>query len=318
MNVLAADLAHYSKAYNVFVEKTGKHTSDQKWAEENFPAAVVHKLGEIRPSDHTLRSLGVGSGSGEYDIILLRMLSQRFSRFNHVVLEPARVYLEEFQSTVAKESSSGEWSVPGAANFEWHNETLEEYMAKKNDHSSEGSPQQFDFISAVHSLYYVDEVRVALQFLYGSLAPGGTLLTTLLKDTSSYTDTSSVTAQEVTKENYTSSTKVKRVLTELDIPFTISEQRVSADITSIFDQGSAEGNLLLDFLTHVGHFRETATKEMEEAVLTRFRKQAREYRVATRADAKPGFAGAAHCDPDGDNERILIERIWENVIITKA
>ncbi|XP_072179833.1 histamine N-methyltransferase-like [Diadema setosum] len=181
MNILAADLAHYSKAYDVFVEKAGKHTSDRQWAEENFPALVVHKLGENRPSDHTLRSLGVGSGSGEYDIILLRMLSRRFARFNHVVLEPARVYLEEFQSAAAKESSSGDWSVPGAANFEWHNETLEEYMAKKNDQSSEGSPQPFDFISAVHSLYYVDDLRAALQFLYDNLAPGGILLTTLMK-----------------------------------------------------------------------------------------------------------------------------------------
>ncbi|XP_071476280.1 histamine N-methyltransferase-like [Diadema antillarum] len=312
MNVLAADLAHYSKAYNVFVEKTGKHTSDRKWAEENFPSAVVHKLGEIRPSDHILRSLGVGSGSGEYDIILLRMFSQRFACFNHVVLEPARVYLEEFQSAATKESSSADWSVPGAANFEWHNETLEEYMAKKSGQSNEGSPQQFDFISAVHSLYYVDDLRVALKFLYDSLAPGGILLTTLLKDTSS------LNAHEFRKEDYTSSTRVKRILKELDIPFTISEQRVTVDITSIFDQGSAEGNLLLDFLTHVGHFRESATKEMEDAVLTKFRKQAREYRVARRADAEPGSAGAGHCDPDGDNERILIERIWENVIITKA
>ncbi|XP_071476276.1 histamine N-methyltransferase B-like [Diadema antillarum] len=258
MNIISDNLTHYSQAFNVFVKKSNKYTSDRKWAEENFSAAVVHKLGEIRPSDHILRSLGVGSGSGENDIILLRILSQRFARFNHVVVEPARVLLEHFQSAAARESSSGGyWSAPGAANFQWHNETLQEHMAKKSD-------------------------------------------------------TSSLNAHEFRDEDYVSTTRVERILSELDIPFTISEQRIVVDITSLFEQDSAEDDLMLDFMTHVAHFRETATDEMKKAVLISYRELAREYEESS------GPANGGSADREGDSGKpILIERIWENVIITK-
>ncbi|XP_071488254.1 histamine N-methyltransferase A-like [Diadema antillarum] len=309
--MLTTDLAHYSKTYDVFVEKSGKYASDRKWAEENFPALVVHKLGENRPSDHTLRSLGVGSGSGDYDILLLRMLSQRFTRFNHVVVEPARVFLEHFQSAVPKESSSGTRSILGAANFEWLNETLQEYMAKKSGRSAEGSPQQFDFISAVHSLYYVDDLRGALQFLYDSLAPGGILLITFKRDTSKRS------MHGFRKEDHYNAADAKQILSELNIPYTISEQRIILDITSIFDEGSTEGNLLLDFLTHFCHFRETATKDMQDAVLTKYKERVREYREAmTDVESRPPSGGS--CDKENVDEHALVERLWENLIITKA
>ncbi|XP_072179835.1 histamine N-methyltransferase-like [Diadema setosum] len=311
MNVLTTDLAHYSKTYDVFVEKSGKYASDRKWAEENFSAAVVHKLGENRPSDHTLRSLGVGSGSGNYDILILRMLSQRFPRFNHVVVEPTRDFLEQFQSAAAKESSSGAWSALGAADFEWHNETLQEYMAKKSGQSAKGSPQQFDFISAVHSLYYVEDLRLALQFLYDSLAPGGIFLVTFKGDTSK------CSIHGFRKEDHYNAADAKQILSELDIPYTISEQRIILDITSIFDQGSAEGNLLLDFLTHFCHFRETASKEMQDAVLTKYRERVREYQEAM-TDVEPSSSSGGCCNKENDDEHALIERLWENLIITKA
>ncbi|XP_071476278.1 histamine N-methyltransferase-like [Diadema antillarum] len=286
--MLTTDLAHYSKTYDVFVEKSGKYASDRKWAEENFPALVVHKLGENRPSDHTLRSLGVGSGSGDYDILLLRMLSQRFTRFNHVVVEPARVFLEHFQSAVPKESSSGTRSILGAANFEWRNETLQEYMAKKSGRSAEGSPQQFDFISAVHSLYYVDDLHTSKRSMHG-----------------------------FRKEDHYNAADAKQILSELNIPYTISEQRIILDITSIFDEGSTEGNLLLDFLTHFCHFRETATKDMQDAVLTKYKERVREYREAmTDVESRPPSGGS--CDKENVDEHALVERLWENLIITKA
>ncbi|XP_071476277.1 histamine N-methyltransferase-like [Diadema antillarum] len=298
------------------METSDKYASDRKWAEENFPAAVVHKLGENHPSDtsdHTLRYDYQIHARGDYDILLLRMLSQRFSRFNHIVVEPGTVFLEQFQSVVAKESSSGDWSVPGAANFEWHNETLEEYMAKKNGQSTEGSPQhwqQFDFISAVHSLYYVDDLRVALQFLYDSLAPGGICLIALTKVTSRQN------MYGHRDEDYYNSSDAKQILNELDIPYTTSEQRIVFDVTSIFDQGSEEGNLLLDFLTHFGHFRETASKETQDAVLTKYRERAREYKDA-KAEEVTSFLSGGRCS-DNDDERALIDRIYENLIITKA
>ncbi|XP_072179836.1 histamine N-methyltransferase-like [Diadema setosum] len=203
-----------------------------------------------------------------------------------MVVEPGTVFLEQFQSVVAKESSSGDWSVPGAANFEWHNETSEEYMAKKSGQSTEGSPQQFDFISAVHSLYYVDDLRVALQFLYDSLAPGS-------HSRKAFTSRQNMYGHR--DEDYYNSSDAKQILNELDIPYTTSEQRIVFNVTSIFDQGSAEGNLLLDFLTHFGHFRETASKETQDAVLTKYRERAREYKDA-KADVVPSFLSCGRCD----------------------
>ena len=39
------------------------------------------------------------------------------------------------------------------------------------------------------------------------------------------------------------------------------------DVTEVFDEKSAEGNLLLDFLTHTVNFRETADKQLVEETL---------------------------------------------------
>ena len=47
----------------------------------------------------------------------------------------------------------------------------------------------------------------------------------------------------------------------------IYTQKYLIDVTDVFDEKSAEGNLLLDFFTHTLNFRETADKQQVEETL---------------------------------------------------
>ena len=105
---------------------------------------------------------------GEMDCKLLIALLQQFSRINNRVVEPAPDQLVQYKALVQSKAQE----LHGVS-CDWRQQTIEEY-------EKAGDLTQLHFISAVHSLYYVDDADSSLMHLYSRLEPGGIMLVIII------------------------------------------------------------------------------------------------------------------------------------------
>ena len=82
-------------------------------------------------------------------------------------------------------------------------------------------------------------------------------------------------AKEVTSEsdetNSTNADQLVRIANRNGWEHEVYTQEYSLDVTEVFDPKSAEGNLLLDFLTQKMNFRETTDQQLVEETLALIR-----------------------------------------------
>ncbi|XP_072022612.1 histamine N-methyltransferase A-like [Amphiura filiformis] len=266
------DQAYYTKAFNYFTSVGNYFEAVQKWTDETFCGHVVEKLianiGD-GTGDKPLRVLGVGSGSGEIEIVFLNKLLLKFSKIHTCVVEPCVNLLAQYQVKTKDKAAN--------ITFDWQNRTFEEFVKLQ-----QGNSLKYHFISACNSMYYVKNLDEALQSLYDMLAPGGILLVTISADYfgigklwRKFRDFGFETAsQDGSPESDSSlshhrdSAHVHDALRQLQIPYYIDDYRCHFKITQCFDEKETEeGNLALDFLTQTMGFR-NAPKDLFQQVLT--------------------------------------------------
>ncbi|XP_041475889.1 histamine N-methyltransferase-like isoform X3 [Lytechinus variegatus] len=175
MKFLLLDEDRHNEAYKTMLERMERRRWSQEWANNVFPGAVVQKVAskfDQGDDEGAFRSLGVGTGNGEYELHLLKQLSSRFPRIKHVVIEPSHDFIQEYKTETAKVSFTG------SIEFEWYEGTFQGYKEKTLD-SADG---RFDFISAIHSLYYADNARETVKLLYDCLVPGGMMMIEMSDD----------------------------------------------------------------------------------------------------------------------------------------
>ena len=80
------------------------------------------------------------------------------------------------------------------------------------------------------------------------------------------------------------------------MPYTKRHQRSWLEITKCFDEASEEGVLLVDFLTHVAKFKETATEDQQKQLME--------------------YLASSHCS-EKDGERVLSNNDWDALIASK-
>ena len=102
------------------------------------------------------------------DCKLLIILLQQFPRINNRVVEPAPDQLVQYKALVQSKAHE----LHGVS-CDWRQQTIEEY-------EQAGDLTKFHFISAVHSIYYVDDVEGSLMYLYNHLEPGGIMLVIII------------------------------------------------------------------------------------------------------------------------------------------
>ncbi|XP_041475901.1 histamine N-methyltransferase-like [Lytechinus variegatus] len=302
MKFLMQDEDRYNEGYKILLERLERRRWSEEWANNVFPGAIVQKLAS-KPNqsqgadDGAICSLGIGTGNGEYELHLLKQLSSRFPRIKHVVIEPSHDFIQEYQTEAA--------NVPftGSIEFEWYEGTFQGYKEKTLD-SADG---RFDFISAIHSLYYADNARETVKLLYDCLAPGGMMMIDMTDDVSCgqgmWTDFPEL-QQMFTSKKWISNSDVTAALQDMNIPFSRLVNPIFFDITDVFDETSWEGGLLLDFFTQVSNFRQTDS-DLVKRVLQFLRMKSKEH-MATVEGAD-----------SGDSDRLKLKRVWETLIIEK-
>ena len=99
---------------------------------------------------------------------MLEKLTVQFPRIYNRVVDPSEELLAKY-----KELALSKADQLRGVTWDWRQQTLEEY-------EKAGDLTKFHFISAVHSLYYVDDLEGSLLYLYDRLLPDGMLLVILI------------------------------------------------------------------------------------------------------------------------------------------
>ncbi|XP_071485284.1 histamine N-methyltransferase-like [Diadema antillarum] len=191
---------------------------------------------------------------------MLDSLRKCFKRVRVSVVEPAGV-IREFQR-LAELRENRIADADNVLTFEWHQITLDSYMKKSLLASQR---QRFAFIIAVQSLYYVHDIDSTMDFLLDSLEEGGILLIGM--------NTASNKAEEFLRE--IPRTKYPSVVSESILKYLEGYSYVvkrfslstTLDVTSVFDDHSADGSKLLDILTEVVGFRNSASPDLLQSTL---------------------------------------------------
>ena len=97
--------------------------------------------------------------------MLYKKLLTKFPEIHACALEPRAEPLSLYQQKIDRNQSQLR-----GVEFEWQNCTIEEYMDTKSN------TKKYHFISSIHSIYYMKDLKDTLQYLYDLLAPDGILL----------------------------------------------------------------------------------------------------------------------------------------------
>ena len=222
--------------------------------------ATLFKDGQ--PTSSLFRVLGVGSGDGQVDLRILTAVATALgsSKIHSTVVEPSAQFISSYRSRVSLLPKALE----GKVSFEWHEMNLEKFM------KSCPRIERFDLIHFVASLYYMDAEK-ALSNCYERLAVGGAIFCTLGPEKSFFPKLSRKLKGKVDLGS------IHKFYTEVDLVSIaernnwkykeLSKTSYETDISFCFDHSSAEGGLLLDFLTHCQDFRSTADEMFYKEVM---------------------------------------------------
>ena len=81
------------------------------------------------------------------------------------------------------------------------------------------------------------------------------------------------------------------------VPFTQYTKASHVDITKCFDESSEDGRMVVDFLTHVLKFKETAPAELQREVME--------------------YLASSDCSQKTSDGRVLFNSDWDAVVVQK-
>ncbi|XP_070559737.1 histamine N-methyltransferase-like isoform X1 [Ptychodera flava] len=149
--------------------------------------------------------------------------------------------------------------------FTWFEDTFEGYMAQKQDN---GDDHKFHFLVCLNGLHYFDDWACAVDQFYDLVLPGGVMTNTIDSGDSAcgmlftkYREWEGNPMNLLTAHDITSYMKRK------GLNYQIYLREGAVDVAEVFDDKSAEGNMILDFLVQRKDFRKNARKELLKTVL---------------------------------------------------
>ncbi|XP_022095823.1 histamine N-methyltransferase-like isoform X2 [Acanthaster planci] len=218
------------------------------------PATIDCVLpGPLQEDDQVYWMLGVGSGSGEVDLAILRALLPHHLRVSTTVIEPDPSQIGLYRELMADSELSG-------ATFEFHQQTSSEFMMENS-----GNNKTFDLIHMVHVLYHIEkrDLEETLSHYYKSLSPGGMMIIAYESDKSSLARIRKV-LQPFKRGTppYMSIGDIEKALLKVTPTFQRTNIPGTLEVTAcLTGDSSASGERLWDFITRVVNFRANAPKE---------------------------------------------------------
>ncbi|XP_077982968.1 histamine N-methyltransferase A-like [Glandiceps talaboti] len=194
------------------------------------------------------RYLGIGSGSGLYDIQLLKELKKWVSSIKATIVDPSQESMEKFQQSITEEAAGLD-----GVTFEFKVMTIQAFQ-------SDWDGVGFDCITGFNVMYYIPNHNDVLAWITSSLADNGTVVIQVVTaDNGISTLYAKFAYLFKTKVNVLGQDVIEACLKSSGAKsaHTITME-ASIDVTECSDENAEGGNLLFDFFTHSINFRKTA------------------------------------------------------------
>ena len=229
----------------------------------------------MRQQQSRLNILSVGSGSGETDVDILKIVEHELQKSDHGrhmkifnrAIEPNEYSCGLYKSTIENLPSPLDDQL---TEFELCQQTLKEY---KKGQKCQQEPVKFDLVHFIHSIYHIDVEEALFHCFEKELNSQGTFVCVVAQQAQDlvYNLTQKIKwhGKDKTSEDpdCEMADKIIKIAYNNGWKHEIYTQEYSIDVSQVFDEKSTEGNLLLDFLTHTVNFRETAEKKLVEETL---------------------------------------------------
>jgi len=177
--------------------------------------------------------LSVGCGAGDLDEKILAAAKEHATTVSYVGLEPDPQQCERFMSRMVLEDDPG-------TTVEVHNLRFEQFIEQRH----------FDLVLMVHSLYYMDDPRLALEHALNLVSEKGRLVI-LIASNDMLNELSSSFWELENGGSTWFSEDLSRHLEELGINFERTRIEATLDITSCCEPNSEQGTRIADFIAQV-------------------------------------------------------------------
>ncbi|KAJ4933229.1 hypothetical protein JOQ06_030062 [Pogonophryne albipinna] len=256
---LVIDDNRYQKSFQLFLERSSEHQCMQDFIHNTLPDI----LASIGDGKSHLNVIGVGSGAGEIDLEMLSQLRLKHPgvTVDNEVVEPSSTQLHQYKVMVSQKPHLDyikcTWNKMTSSEFE------EQWRVKK-------MTKKADFIHMIQMLYYVKDPGATIEFFQSLLDNKGKLLIILVSGESGWgklwrTYRSQLCNTEISQCVTTGD--MKSFLDSKGVSYQSYELPSQMEITECFTEGDEKGELLLDFLTEVLDFSNTASPELKAGVL---------------------------------------------------
>ena len=277
LQALPSSLKAYLKAFGVFLRHTTAREAILNCVTTSGSEAVSKWSNNNFEPCSTFRVLGVGSGAGKIDFVLLETIATQLQgnpdKLNEKqtkveiftrIIEPNPEEISAFKSSVSTALPPALVKRANVA-FEWEIKCFQEYCRQNNQLN------KFNFIHFVHSLYYMD-AESALVHCYNKELGNTGVIFTLVQTANSYFPKMMQRFQDKLKFGpddvfFYTTEELVLVAEKHEWTYECKAFPFTVDITKCFDSSSEEGDLLLDFVTHQESFRANADGELCETMM---------------------------------------------------
>ncbi|XP_030614540.1 histamine N-methyltransferase isoform X1 [Archocentrus centrarchus] len=260
---LVNDDSRYQKSFQIFLERSSEHQCMRDFIHNKLPDI----LASIGDGKSHLNIIGVGSGAGEIDLEMLSELHKKHPEVtvDNEVVEPSCQQINNYKVLVSQKPDLD------YVKFHWNTMTASEF---EEHWKAEKITKKVDFIHMIQMLYYVKDPEATVRFFQSLLGKNGKLLIILVSGESGWgklwrTYKTELCNPEISQCVTTGD--IKSFLDSKGMSYQSYELPSQMDITECFTEGDEKGELLLDFLTEVLDFSNTASPELRAGVLEMLR-----------------------------------------------
>jgi Methylase involved in ubiquinone/menaquinone biosynthesis len=141
----------YAGCFDLFKTVSTEWDALECWLRQEFIPVLKN--------DDSVDILSIGSGRGDFDIVLMRLVSEKYSHISYTAVDPNTEHNSIFREKVDKFRVKPEFFT-----------IIPEFFSDDTVHGS------FDIIHLTHCLYYIPDRKNAIETCYQLLKPGGSLL----------------------------------------------------------------------------------------------------------------------------------------------
>ncbi len=227
--------ARYDQSHELFEQSSDQQSRILRWLVDfstcHFGAA------------ESLRVMSVGCGSGILDLPLIESISEEVNQLQYVGIDPNRVACDRFREAFQ------ELTPPGTV-LELHEMDIGHLICE----------HRYDFILAVHSLYYFENPASEIDRLMERLKKDGKLVI-FQAPKAELNQLADCFWSDHAEQEIWFSHELEVHLEEQCLPFQKQRIEATVDVTRCFELDDSQGEMIFDFIL------QTRRRELDEDVL---------------------------------------------------